>query len=117
MVQGRLLGIEKEREMMPPLAEEVIALSGGCDPAVAANAQRIIAELQREETKFGSTLEAGVVHASLLYCITVELLYKSLRPNKHCCAANPAANRHAPAPDWSSVRYLECSETGLSAVA
>lgn len=50
---------------MPTLAEEVIALSEGCDPAVAANAQRIVAELRREETKFGSTLEAGTVRASL----------------------------------------------------
>ena len=56
-LQGRLLGIEGE--MMPSLAEEVIALSGGCDPAVAANAQRITTELRREEKKFGSTLEAG----------------------------------------------------------
>ena len=56
--QGRLLGIEGE--MLPPLAKEVIALSGGCDPAVAANAERIVAELRREETKFGSTLEAGI---------------------------------------------------------
>ena len=64
-LQGRLLGIAKERKILPALAEEVIALSGGCDPAVAANAQRIIAELKREETKFGSTLEAGTAHASL----------------------------------------------------
>ncbi len=64
-LQGRLLGIGKEREVMPTLAEEVIALSEGCDPAVAANAQRIVAELRREETKFGSTLEAGTVRASL----------------------------------------------------
>ena len=60
VVQGRLLGIEKGTEMMPPLAEQVIALSRGCDPAVAASAQRITAELRREETKFGDTLEAGV---------------------------------------------------------
>ena len=46
--------------MLPTLAKEVIALSGGCDPAVAANAGRIVAELRREETKFGSTLEAGI---------------------------------------------------------
>ena len=46
--------------MLPTLAKEVIALSGGCDPAVAANAERIVAELRREETKFGSTLEAGI---------------------------------------------------------
>ncbi|CAL5229400.1 g12718 [Coccomyxa viridis] len=59
VMKGRLLGIGKEREVMPTLAEEVIALSEGCDPAVAANAQRIVAELRREETKFGSTLEAG----------------------------------------------------------
>lgn len=52
--------------MMPPLAEQVIALSGGCDPAVAASAQRIIAELRKEETKFGDTLEAGDVQASVL---------------------------------------------------
>ena len=39
--------------MLPTLAKEVIALSGGCDPAVAANAERIDAELRREETKFG----------------------------------------------------------------
>ena len=51
---------------MPPLAKEVIALSGGCDPAVAANSERIIAELRREETKFGSTLEAGTADTSLL---------------------------------------------------
>lgn len=56
-LQGRLLGVEGE--MMPSLAEEVIALSGGCDLAVAANAQRITTELRREEKKFGSTLEAG----------------------------------------------------------
>lgn len=56
-LQGRLLGIEGE--MMPTLAKEAIALSGGCDLAVAANAQRIVAELRREETKFASTLEAG----------------------------------------------------------
>ena len=56
-LQGRLLGVEGE--MMPALAEEVIALSGGCDPTVAANQQRIITELRREEMKFGSTLEAG----------------------------------------------------------
>jgi len=45
--------------MMPTMANAVISLSGGCDPAVSANAQRITAELCREETKFGSTLEAG----------------------------------------------------------
>ena len=66
VVQGRLLGIEGE--MLPALAEEVIALSGGCDPAVAANAQRIMAELCREETKFGSTLEAGALCATPPFC-------------------------------------------------
>ena len=52
--------------MMPTLAEEVIALSGGCDPAVAANQQRILTELRREEKKFGSTLEAGTGSACRL---------------------------------------------------
>ena len=69
VMQGRLLDIKGE--MMPALAEEVIALSEGCDPAVAANAQRITAELRREETKFGSTLEAGTVHAALSSCIAL----------------------------------------------
>ena len=46
--------------MLPALAETVIGLSEGCDPAVAKNSQRIIAELLREEEKFASTLEAGV---------------------------------------------------------
>lgn len=45
------------------LAEQVIALSGGCDAAVAQNSVRIIAELAREEEKFASTLEAGVAEA------------------------------------------------------
>ncbi len=56
--QGRLSGIKEA--MLPALAETVIGLSGGCDPAVAKNSQRIIAELLREEEKFASTLEAGV---------------------------------------------------------
>ena len=56
-VQGRLLGITEP--VLPVLAREAIALSGGCDAAVAANAQRIVAELAREEERFASTLEAG----------------------------------------------------------
>ena len=63
-LQGCLLGIEGE--MMSTLAEEVIALSGGCDPAVAANQQRILTELRREEKKFGSTLEAGTGGACMM---------------------------------------------------
>ena len=63
-LQGRLLGVEGG--MMPALAEEVIALSSGCDPAVAANQQRILTELRREEKKFGSTLEAGTGSACRL---------------------------------------------------
>lgn len=55
--QGRLLGIKVA--MLPVLAETVIAMSEGCDAAVAKNSQRIIAELAREEDKFASTLEAG----------------------------------------------------------
>ncbi|CAL8465000.1 g4535 [Coccomyxa elongata] len=57
VMKGRLLGIKEA--MLPALAETVIGLSGGCDPAVAKNSQRIIAELLREEEKFASTLEAG----------------------------------------------------------
>ena len=45
--------------MLPALAKEAVALSGGCDAAVQPNAQRILAELAREEDKFASTLEAG----------------------------------------------------------
>lgn len=52
--------------MLPALAETVIGLSGGCDPAVAKNSQRIIAELLREEEKFASTLEAGVMSRLLI---------------------------------------------------
>lgn len=55
--QGRLLGVKEA--MLSALAETVIGLSEGCDPAVAKNSQRIIAELAREEEKFASTLEAG----------------------------------------------------------
>ena len=57
--QGRLLGIKEQ--MLPALAKEAIALSGGCDAAVAAQEQRIVAELAREEDKFASTLEAGAL--------------------------------------------------------
>ncbi|EIE20523.1 alanyl-tRNA synthetase [Coccomyxa subellipsoidea C-169] len=57
IMKGRLLGVKEV--MLPALAETVIGLSDGCDPAVAQNSQRIIAELAREEEKFASTLEAG----------------------------------------------------------
>ena len=67
-LQGRLLGIEGE--MMPALAEEAITLSGGCDAAVAANQQRIVTELRREEQKFGSTLEAGTGSACTTRCLS-----------------------------------------------
>jgi hypothetical protein len=64
--QGRLLGIQEA--MLPVLAREAIALSGGCDAGVVEHAPRILAELAREEDKFASTLEAG---AALLQVVHV----------------------------------------------
>ena len=70
---------------MPSLAKEVITLSGGCDPAVAANAQRITTELRREEKKFGSTLEAGTGSAC-----TVQHLLLLQATQKPLCRSQPS---------------------------
>ncbi len=64
--QGRLLGICKP--FLIDVAAAAVALAPGCDPAVAANAARITAELSREEAKFAQTLETGVsAYAKLVY--------------------------------------------------
>jgi alanyl-tRNA synthetase len=41
------------------VAQVAIRLSGQCDPAVAANAGRITAEMAREEAAFSATLNKG----------------------------------------------------------
>ncbi len=43
----------------PTVAEAAVALSGGCDPEVAKNAERIYEELAREEERFRVTLATG----------------------------------------------------------
>ena len=55
--QGKSLGIEEA--FTPAVADVAIALSGGCDEAVASNAGRIRDELSREEGRFRATLAAG----------------------------------------------------------
>ncbi|WIA43658.1 hypothetical protein OEZ86_010096 [Tetradesmus obliquus] len=57
IMKGRLLGIQGE--FTPAVAQVAIALSGDCDPAVAGNAGRIIAEMAREEALFSATLSKG----------------------------------------------------------
>eukprot|EP00242_Pyramimonas_sp_CCMP2087_P007306 CAMPEP_0198205638 /NCGR_PEP_ID=MMETSP1445-20131203/9180_1 /TAXON_ID=36898 /ORGANISM="Pyramimonas sp., Strain CCMP2087" /LENGTH=600 /DNA_ID=CAMNT_0043878013 /DNA_START=24 /DNA_END=1823 /DNA_ORIENTATION=- len=56
---GRLIGIKSEKAFTPIVAQVAVELSGGCDPQVAANAQRIYGELEREEMRFVQTLERG----------------------------------------------------------
>ena len=55
--QGKSLGIEEP--FTPAVADVAIALSGGCDGDVAANAGRVRDELAREEGRFRATLAAG----------------------------------------------------------
>lgn len=52
-----MLGISEV--FTPRVAEVAVALSGACDPEVAANAARIYSELEGEETRFRRTLAAG----------------------------------------------------------
>ena len=79
---GRLLGIPGGAAFTPKVAEVAVALSTGCDPAVARNAgafrcsavivrppahagaafllsAKVYAELEREENRFVETLEKG----------------------------------------------------------
>ena len=59
---GRLLGVkapEGAEAFTPTIAEVAVGLSDGCDPAVAANAERIFKELEREEIRFAQTLGRG----------------------------------------------------------
>lgn len=56
-VQGHLLGIQGP--FLEPIAQVAIDLSEGCDPAVKANAARILKELQLEEERFSATLVTG----------------------------------------------------------
>ncbi|KAK3282193.1 hypothetical protein CYMTET_10060 [Cymbomonas tetramitiformis] len=56
---GRLIGIKGKDAFTPKVAAAAIALSGDCDPAVAANAERIFTEMEREEMRFVTTLERG----------------------------------------------------------
>lgn len=55
--QGALLGISEV--FTPAVAAVAVSLSGGCDPEVAKNADRIYEELEREESRFRVTLAAG----------------------------------------------------------
>jgi alanyl-tRNA synthetase len=55
--QGRLLGIKET--FTPAVAQVAISLSGACDPAVAANTNRILDVLTNEEAVFSTTLERG----------------------------------------------------------
>ncbi|KAF5841375.1 tRNA synthetases class II (A)-domain-containing protein [Dunaliella salina] len=57
VMKGRLLGIKGI--FTPTVAEVAIALSGPCDPNVAANAARIYDVLKTEEATFSATLERG----------------------------------------------------------
>lgn len=56
-LQGALLGIEEV--FTPSVAAAAVELSGGCDPEVARNADRIYAELRAEELRFRKTLAQG----------------------------------------------------------
>lgn len=56
-LQGALLGIDDV--FTPGVAAAAVELSGGCDPEVAANAERIYAELRAEELRFRKTLAQG----------------------------------------------------------
>ena len=56
-MQGHLLGVKGP--FLEPIAQVAIDLSEGCDPAVKANAPRILKELQLEEDRFSGTLETG----------------------------------------------------------
>ena len=59
---GRLVGIATgagAAPFTPALAMVAVALSPDCDPAVAANAARVVAEMEREEARFVATLEKG----------------------------------------------------------
>jgi alanyl-tRNA synthetase len=55
---GRLLGMPAGA-FTPKVAEVAVRLSGACDPAVARNARKVYAELEREELRFVETLEKG----------------------------------------------------------
>eukprot|EP00775_Hariotina_reticulata_P010705 gene10705-10862_t len=57
VMKGRLLGIKDL--FTAQVAAVAIALSGPCDPLVAANAARITAEMTREEAAFAATLSKG----------------------------------------------------------
>ena len=59
---GRLLGIKPAdgaSAFTPAIAEVAISMSHECDPQVAKNTARILAELEREELSFQKTLGRG----------------------------------------------------------
>jgi alanyl-tRNA synthetase len=57
VMKARLLGVREP--VLVACAREAVALSGGCDPAVAKNAERVYEELEREEAAFLATLAKG----------------------------------------------------------
>jgi alanyl-tRNA synthetase len=57
VMKARLLGVREP--VLVACAREAVALSVGCDPAVAKNAERVYEELEREEAAFLATLAKG----------------------------------------------------------
>jgi alanyl-tRNA synthetase len=59
VLKGRLLGLRKP--FVAAVAEAVVALSRGCDPAVEGNRKRLTEEITREEERFTATISAGTL--------------------------------------------------------
>ena len=59
VLKGRLLGIRKP--FVGSVAEAVVSLSQGCDPAVEGNKSRLLEEISREEGRFTATISAGAL--------------------------------------------------------
>lgn len=75
VLKGRLLGLRKP--FVAAVAQAAVKLSGGCDPAVEANWEKMVKEeISREEERFTATITAGSVllsilqrpHALILHC-------------------------------------------------
>ena len=86
------------------MAEVAIALSGGCDADVVANAGRVRDELAREEGRFRATLAAGekVLNDSL----EVETRVRMFEPLHVTLSRRIEAGRK----EWSS--HVEMSRVG-----
>ena len=77
VMKGRLLGIP--HPFLPAVSRVSISLSGDCDPDVARNADRVLAELEREEMAF--VVSNGTPTMTWLYLAPLVLSHH-LRPGE-----------------------------------